>query len=54
VRPREAIATATCQTAHAVLAARGQWVTNEKTLVDRAGLRGVDRVLGTLTRTPPS
>src|SRR5690242_8471380 len=36
-----AIATAACQAAHAVLAARGQWVTNEKTLVERAGLRGV-------------
>ncbi len=40
-----AIATAACQTAHAVLAARGQWVTNEKTLLERAGLRDVDRVL---------
>jgi predicted nucleotidyltransferase len=28
--------------AHAVLAARGQWVTNEKTLLTRAGLRQVD------------
>lgn len=29
---------ATCA-AHAVLAARGEWVTNEKTLLERAGLR---------------
>lgn len=37
-----AIATAACQAAHGVLAARGQWVTNEKTLLERAGLRDVD------------
>jgi len=36
------IAQAASQAAHAVLAARGQWVTNEKTLLVRAGLRGVD------------
>jgi hypothetical protein len=47
-----AIATAACQTAHAVLAARGQWVTNEKTLLDRAGLREIDRVLGALAPRP--
>ncbi|MFI1797967.1 nucleotidyltransferase domain-containing protein [Streptomyces sp. NPDC020379] len=47
-----AIATAACQAAHAVLAARGQWVTNEKTLVDQAGLRHIDRVLGGLTPQP--
>ena len=40
-----AIATATCQTAYAITAARGEWVTNEKTLLDRAGLRDIDRVL---------
>ncbi|HXW43977.1 MAG TPA: nucleotidyltransferase domain-containing protein [Streptosporangiaceae bacterium] len=44
-----AIATAACQSAHAVLAARGEWVINEKTLVDRAGLRGVDDILAGLT-----
>jgi predicted nucleotidyltransferase len=47
-----AIATAAAATAHAVLAARGQWVTNEKTLLDRAGLRGVDGVLAGLTPDP--
>ncbi|MGW2364397.1 nucleotidyltransferase domain-containing protein [Streptomyces sp. NPDC001667] len=47
-----AIATAACQAAHAVLAARGQWVTNEKTLLDQAGLRSVDSVLGGLTPQP--
>jgi len=40
-----AVATAACMTAHAVLAARGQWVTNEKQLIDRAGLRGIDDIL---------
>ncbi|MCU1658057.1 MAG: polymerase subunit beta [Pseudonocardiales bacterium] len=44
-----AIATAACQTAHAVMAARGQWVTNEKTLLERAGLRDIDRVFSGLT-----
>lgn len=43
-----AIATAAAQTGHAVLAARGEWVTNEKRLLDRAGLRGVDDVIGAL------
>jgi predicted nucleotidyltransferase len=47
-----AIALAATQTAHAVLAARGEWVTNEKGLVARAGLRDVDALLGTLTRDP--
>jgi len=47
-----AIATAACQTAHAVLAGRGEWITNEKTLLDRAGLRGVDTVLAGLTAEP--
>jgi predicted nucleotidyltransferase len=42
------IAVAACQAAHAVLAATGQWVTNEKALLDRAGLRGVDRILAGL------
>jgi hypothetical protein len=43
------IATAACQSAHAVLAADGQWVTNEKALLDRAGLRGLDEVMAGLT-----
>ncbi|GLY82266.1 nucleotidyltransferase domain-containing protein [Actinoallomurus iriomotensis] len=47
-----AIATAACQTAHAVLAERGEWVTNEKTLLDRAGLRGVDAILAEVPREP--
>jgi hypothetical protein len=47
-----AIATAACQGGHGVLAARGQWITNEKDLIDRAGLRGVDTILTGLTAEP--
>jgi hypothetical protein len=36
------VAQAASQAAHAVLAARGQWITNEKQLLTRAGLRQVD------------
>ncbi|MFD9025028.1 nucleotidyltransferase domain-containing protein [Streptomyces parvulus] len=47
-----AIALATTQTAHAVLAARGEWVTNEKGLVRRAGLDGADLLLSGLAPAP--
>ncbi|MFD5131564.1 nucleotidyltransferase domain-containing protein [Streptomyces olindensis] len=47
-----AIALAATQTAHAVLAARGEWVTNEKGLVARAGLGEVDALVASLTATP--
>lgn len=47
-----AIATAASQAAHATLAARGQWVTNEKTLIDQAGLRGADEILARLAPDP--
>ncbi|MCP2258830.1 Nucleotidyltransferase domain-containing protein [Streptoalloteichus tenebrarius] len=47
-----AIATAACKAAHGVLAARGEWITNEKTLLDRAGLRDVDRIVEGLTAEP--
>jgi hypothetical protein len=47
-----AIAVAACQGAHAVLAARGQWITNEKTLIDRAGLRSIDQILAGLRAEP--
>ena len=47
-----AIALAACQGAHAVLAGRGEWVTNEKTLIDRAGLRGIDDILTGLSAEP--
>jgi predicted nucleotidyltransferase len=46
------IATAAAQAAHAVLAGRGEWITNEKTLLDRAGLRSVDAVVSGLTADP--
>jgi hypothetical protein len=41
------VAQAAAQTAHAVLAARGKWVTNEKTLLTCAGLRPVDEFVAT-------
>ncbi|WP_406489302.1 nucleotidyltransferase domain-containing protein [Streptomyces phaeochromogenes] len=44
-----AIATAAMQAGHAALAARGEWVTNEKRLLERAGLRGVDDIIGSLS-----
>ncbi|MDO0932327.1 nucleotidyltransferase domain-containing protein [Streptomyces sp. DG2A-72] len=43
-----AIATAAVQTGHGVLAARREWVTNEKRLLERAGLREVDAVVAGL------
>jgi predicted nucleotidyltransferase len=39
------VAQAASQAAHAALAARAQWVTNEKTLLTRAGLRQVDEFI---------
>ncbi|MFL9656984.1 nucleotidyltransferase domain-containing protein [Streptomyces sp. PB17] len=47
-----AVALATAQTAHAVLAARGEWVTNEKGMVEQAGLGGIDALLAGLTPQP--
>lgn len=44
---------ATCY-AQAILAARGEWVTNEKLLLARAGLGGVDAVIESMTRDPGS
>lgn len=38
--------------AHAVLAARGLWVTNEKQLLARAGLGSIDRIFATATADP--
>ncbi|MEV4459452.1 nucleotidyltransferase domain-containing protein [Microbispora sp. NPDC049633] len=43
---------AAMQTAHAVLAARGGWVTNEKCLLERAGLRDVDAIVAALRPDP--
>ncbi|MGW5386436.1 nucleotidyltransferase domain-containing protein [Nocardia sp. NPDC003963] len=47
-----ALATAAMQTAHAIAACRGEWVTNEKRLLDRTGLRGIDEIVGGLTTDP--
>ncbi|MFF7932493.1 MULTISPECIES: nucleotidyltransferase domain-containing protein [unclassified Streptomyces] len=47
-----ALATAAVQMGHSVLAARGEWVTNEKRLLERAGLREVDRIVESLTASP--
>jgi hypothetical protein len=38
--------------AHAVAARGGVWVTNDKTLLDRGGMSGVDALLATAERTP--
>jgi hypothetical protein len=46
------LAVGAAQTAHAVLAARGEWVLNEKSLLERAGLRSIDRLLGALPPEP--
>ncbi|MFC9440701.1 nucleotidyltransferase domain-containing protein [Nocardia sp. NPDC057030] len=45
---------AAMQTAHAVLAARGEWTTNEKRLLDRAGLRDIDTIVSGLDSDPKS
>jgi hypothetical protein len=47
-------ATAAAHTAHAVLAARGEWATNEKRLLQRAGLRGTDAIMARLRPEPAS
>lgn len=47
-----ALAVSAAMAAHAVLAARGEWVTNEKRLLDRAGLRGMDHLISGLQRGP--
>jgi predicted nucleotidyltransferase len=47
-----ALATAAVQAGHAVLAARGEWVTNEKRLLERAGLRQIDEVVSALRPEP--
>ncbi|NYI88764.1 putative nucleotidyltransferase [Amycolatopsis endophytica] len=39
------LSVAAMQKAHAVLASRGEWVVNEKRLLERAGLRGVDALI---------
>jgi predicted nucleotidyltransferase len=46
------VSTAACQAAHAILAQRAEWVTNEKPLLSRAGLRMVDAVVARITAEP--
>jgi len=46
------VAQATSYAAHAMLAARGQWVTNEKALLTRAGLRQVDEFIAAARQDP--
>lgn len=47
-----AAARACCETAHAILAARGDWVTNEKRLLQRAGLRHLDPLIQAMAPDP--
>lgn len=46
------VSQAVAQSAHAVLAARAQWATNEKLLITQAGLRSVDTLLANLSPDP--
>ncbi|QYN36087.1 nucleotidyltransferase domain-containing protein [Pseudonocardia sp. DSM 110487] len=46
------MARATAQTAHGVLAERGEWVLNEKGIVDAAGLAAAHEIIGTCARDP--
>jgi predicted nucleotidyltransferase len=45
---------AACHTAQAILAHRGEWITNEKQLLSKAGIRGIDGVVGQLGTQPES
>ncbi|MFJ5306070.1 nucleotidyltransferase domain-containing protein [Streptomyces sp. NPDC088350] len=47
-----ALAVAAVQAGHGVLAGRGEWVTNEKGLLERAGLRQVDGIVAGLRAEP--
>lgn len=46
------LAQGVAQTAHAVLAGRGEWITNEKQLLTRAGLNHLDDVLAAAIADP--
>jgi hypothetical protein len=43
---------AACRTAHAILAHRGEWITNEKQLLARATLTGINEVIEGLDSDP--
>jgi Polymerase beta, Nucleotidyltransferase len=45
---------AASQAAHAILAAGGEWVTNEKTLLSRAGLSDINRIVASARPEPDS
>jgi predicted nucleotidyltransferase len=46
------ISEAACHAAHAILAHRGVWATNEKHLLTAAGLRGVDQIVAGIGADP--
>lgn len=47
-----AAARACLEAANAILAARGEWITNEKRLLDRAGLRDLDATCAAILQDP--
>ncbi len=47
-----AAARACLEAANAILAARGEWITNEKRLLDRAGLRDLDATCAGIFQDP--
>lgn len=47
-----ALAASAAMAGHAVLAARGEWVTNEKRLLERAGFRAIDQTIMQLRSEP--
>jgi hypothetical protein len=47
-----AAARACLEAGNAILAARGEWITNEKRLLDRAGLRDLDPVVAEIFKSP--
>lgn len=46
------VAQAASYAAHAVLAVRGEWITNEKTLLTRSGLRRIDEFVAAVQPNP--
>jgi NCAIR mutase (PurE)-related protein len=44
--------TAVMKEAHAIVSESGQWVCNEKRLIDKAGVSGVHRLLSTVPDRP--
>ena len=48
------VSEAACRAGHAILAARGEWVTNEKGLLAQAGVDGVDALVLAMSADPGS